>query len=269
MTQLPWADKKMGQHFLKDASIIHTICHDHASHASAIIEVGSGPGILTTTLQHHHKPLVCIEKDHRMREYLDNILTPDQLVIEDALSIDLGHLLQQKQFPDNNLWLVSNLPYNVSVPLLLKFIQIPSITFMTLMVQKEVGERILPSLLSLKEQKNGMNSLHSLVGTWFEIKLVVKVPPSAFVPPPKIDSVVLSFSKNPKPALALSSYHSFENFLRTMFQHRRKQLVGVLRASYPTTTIDKAFQELNLDPHARAETFNLEQVQLLYKHLTK
>ncbi|HAZ14392.1 MAG: ribosomal RNA small subunit methyltransferase A [Bdellovibrionales bacterium GWA2_49_15] len=267
MTELPWANKKMGQHFLKDDKIIQTICHDYASQASAIIEVGSGPGILTSGLASHHKPIICIEKDSRMREYLDNILTPDQLVMADALFIDLPYLLQQKQFPANDIWLVSNLPYNVSVPLLLKFIQVPSITFMTLMIQKEVGERILPSLLPRKEQKNGMNSLHALVGTWFDIKLAVKVPPRAFVPPPKVDSVVLSFNKRTAPALPLGSYHPYEAFLRKMFQHRRKQLAGVLRTSFPLTDINKAFADLNVAPQARAETFNLEQVQLLYKHL--
>ena len=258
---------RLGQHFLKDANIIRTICNDHASRASAIIEVGSGPGILTSSLANHHKPLVCIEKDDRMREYLDNILTPDQLVIADALFVDLPYLLQQKQFPSHDLWLVSNLPYNVSVPLLLKFIQIPSITFMTLMIQQEVGERISPSLLSLKAQKNGMNSLHALVGTWFEIKLAVKVPPGAFIPPPKVDSVVLSFSKRSHPAIPLNGYHPYEAFLRTMFQHRRKQLGGVLRSYYPISAIHKALADLNLDLHVRAETFNLEQVQLLYRHL--
>ncbi len=266
---LPYAKKNMGQHFLRDDKIINGICHDYLAHASAIVEIGSGPGILTRTLARHQKPLLCIEKDSRMREYLDNILTPDQLLIDDALLLDLSQILEQKQFPQENIWLVSNLPYNISVPLLLRFIQIPSITFMTLMIQKEVGERILPAILPKKEQHNGMNSLHALVATWFDIKLKVKVPPGAFVPPPKVDSVVLSFTKRQNPVLPMNSYPSYEAFLRKMFQHRRKQIQSVLRTHYPTEIIQAAFTALNLNLQARAETFNLEKVQLLYKQLEK
>ena len=66
--------QKNGAAFLKDANIIRTICNDHASRASRYHRSRFRPGILTSSLANHHKPLVCIEKDDRMREYLDNIL---------------------------------------------------------------------------------------------------------------------------------------------------------------------------------------------------
>src|SRR5665647_728814 len=97
-----------------------------------------------------------------------------------------------------SIWLVSNLPYNVSVPLTLSFLRIPEIKYMTLMYQKEVAEKILP-----KDLRNSMGSLHVLNLTQFEISHVVNAPPGAFLPPPKVDSQVLQFKRREIPLIGL------------------------------------------------------------------
>src|SRR5690606_31558120 len=122
---------------------------------------------------------------------------------------------------------VSNLPYNVSVPLTLSFLRVPEIKNMTLMYQKEVAEKILP-----KDPRNAMGSLHALTVSQFDVSHVVHAPPGAFVPPPKVDSLVLNFRRKEVPLVPLERVDVFEEFLRLVFAQRRKQLGGILKKEW-------------------------------------
>src|SRR5690606_10476549 len=141
----------------------------------AIIEVGPGPAVLTPHLAKYNKPLFVIEMDERFVELLAPVVGAENIFRQDALEFNWNEFLSKHQF--KNIWLVSNLPYNVSVPLTLAFMRIPEIKQMTLMYQKEVAEKILP-----KETRNSMGSLHALMKTQFELQHVVYAPPGAFVP---------------------------------------------------------------------------------------
>lgn len=266
---LPRANKNLGQHFLRDNKVIQNICDDFVKDAKAIVEIGPGPGILTKFLTQKDLPYLCIEKDPRMEEFLKDFAKPESIVIGDALEIPLAQQLDASFLPKEDLWLVSNLPYNVSVPLTRLFLTIPSIRYMTLMVQKEVGEKMLPTILPKNEQKNGMNSLHVLLSTWFDIKLNCKVAPGAFIPPPKVDSVVLSFTRKTSPILPLTECDNLESFLRKVFSNRRKQVGTVLKSHFHPETLKLALEKAQIDPKLRAETFNLTQIGLLYSLLKK
>jgi 16S rRNA (adenine1518-N6/adenine1519-N6)-dimethyltransferase len=261
--ELPSADKSLGQHFLRDQNVIHKICSDFKDEAGAILEIGPGPGILTEHLALLNKPFFVIEKDTRFQVYLDQFIKPEQVTMGDALQVDLSAFFAEKKIADKNIWLVSNLPYNVASPLLINFLQAEDIKYMTLMFQKEVADKVFP----FSTTKNFMSSLLVLSQTYFECDLLVKVPPGAFAPPPKVDSAVLTMKRRATPLVPLTEFRTLEKFLRQMFSQKRKQLGGVMKAFYPTTKIEESFSALNIPTTIRSEALTLEQVLELYRKL--
>lgn len=267
--ELPLANKSLGQHFLKDQAVIHNICYDFKNKAEAIVEIGPGPGILTETLakrsSDENLPFFVIEKDDRFPPYLLQFIKDDQITMTDALAVKLSEFFLEKKLADKKIWLVSNLPYNISTPLLVNFLQAPEIEFLTLMFQKEVADKVFP----FSTTKNFMGSLHALTQTYFDCELLCKVPPGAFSPPPKVDSAVLSMVRKKTPLVPLSEFHTLEKFLRTLFSQKRKQLGGLLKSSFPQPLIESSFNELNIPLTIRAEALSLTQVIDLYRKLKK
>jgi len=255
---LPRADKKLGQHFLRDAKIIETITSDHQDGDHAILEVGPGPAILTPFLAKRGRPFAVIEMDARFEELLRPIT--DNIHIGDALDVNMDEFLQEK-FPGQEVLLVSNLPYNVSVPLLTKFIATPAITRMTLMFPKEVADKVF------SEGKNSMGSLQALTCAYFEVKPLCKVPPGAFMPPPKVDSSVISLKRRAEPLVAFDLMKAYEKFLRLFFSQKRKQLGSVLKSSYEISAVESALVPIGHDRTIRAEALKLSDVIHLFNFL--
>ncbi len=260
----PWANKDLGQHFLINESVIEQICNNFFNEAEGILEIGPGPGILTEYLSKTTTPYLVVEKDQRFRPYLEKFIKPEQIVMKDALEVNLQDLLEENHFPKNNLWVVSNLPYNISVPLTLKFLSTPSLEKMTLMMQKEVAERIFPEG---KKALKSMNSLMALCQTFFSIEKLCPVPPGAFLPPPKVNSTVLSFVRKKAPAFSLSDIPKLEAFFQKLFLQKRKQLGKVLKINFDANKVEKILQEQNIDPQRRSETLTLDEVHELFKKL--
>lgn len=264
MSNLPWANKDLGQHFLKDQTVIEKITSDFAEEAEVILEVGPGPAVLTRELANHNKPLAVVEKDERMQEYLIEFVKEENIFFQDALKLNEKELLSKLSWEDKKIWLVSNLPYNVASPLIVNFLQWPSINQMTLMVQKEVGLKIIGKTAKNKDE---MSSLHALCSTFFEVSELCKVPPGAFLPPPKVDSMVVSFKRIPEPKISPDEFKKFETFLRRLFQMKRKQVYNVMKSHYSAEVLTSAFAECDIERTARAETFKKATIQLLYSCL--
>ena len=261
----PWANKDLGQHFLINESVIEQICNNFFDETKGILEIGPGPGILTEFLSKTTAPFLVVEKDERFRPYLEKFIKPEQIIMKDALEVDLQKLLEENNFPKDNLWVVSNLPYNISVPLTLKFLSTPSLEKMTLMMQKEVAERMFPEG---KKALKSMNSLMALCQTFFSIEKLCPVPPGAFLPPPKVDSTVLSFVRKKNPVFSLSAIPRLEVFFRKLFLQKRKQLGKVLKMNFDAKKVEKALQEQNIEPQRRSETLTLSEVNELFRALS-
>lgn len=258
------ANKNLGQHFLRDQKIIETIANDFAKVSDALIEVGPGPAVLTPTLAGHKIPFHVIEKDERFPEILVSHVKEQNIHLTDALEVDYSQFIHE-HFPDSkNVWLVSNLPYNVGTPLTILFLKCPSIKYMTLMYQKEVAEKVYSFQ---RKEDNAANSLGALLLTYFDVKLLLKVPPGAFSPPPKVDSVVLSYVRIENPVIPFNELNKFEKFLRALFAQKRKQMGNVLKATYSNAQLSEAFVKNNLTSQMRAEVLTLEQIQQLYRTL--
>ncbi len=266
MAKLPQANKALGQHFLVNQTIIEKITSDFEKVAEAIIEVGPGPGVLTESLGQKGLDLHVIDKDERFPEYLTPHVAPEKIHIQDALTLDFYQAFQDWGWGDLKVWLVSNLPYNVSTPLLIMFLKVPTIKYMTLMFQREVADKVFA--IDTRKGKS-MNSLMALSQTYFDVSLLCKVPPGAFSPPPKVDSAVLSFTRKEVPAVPLEDFLVFEKFLRMLFQFKRKQMGKILKSSFTPEVIERGLSELDLLPSLRAEALELSQMQNLYLTLTR
>ena len=250
-------DKALGQHFLKDKSLIEKITSDFASACDVIIEVGPGPGALTESLSQKNKPFYLIEFDSRFIENLTKWVSRDHIYEEDALNFDFKTI--SKLHPNQKIWLVSNLPYNISAPLFLKFTQELEIQYMTLMFQKEVGDKTYPRA----DEKYLMNSLLTISMNFWKAKLLSKVKPGAFNPPPKVDSVVVSYErKTPE----ISDFHAFEKFSKNLFSLRRKQIGQSLK---PLNLSVDEISSFPVNPKLRAEALSYEQVLKLFDFFKK
>jgi 16S rRNA (adenine1518-N6/adenine1519-N6)-dimethyltransferase len=262
--RLPKADKKLGQHFLISGEVINSITENFKDQAEAMVEVGPGPGILTEYLAKHDLPFHVIEKDKRFPELLSKFIKEDQITSDDALDIDLNAFFKEKEVSGKKIWLVSNLPYNVGSLLLINFIQASDIKYMTLMFQKEVADKVVNFV---GKKKKSMGSLLCLSQTYFDVEVLCQAPPSAFEPPPKVDSTVISFVRKENPVIPLEEFLKFESFLRKLFKFKRKQVGGVLKSFYPAEKMESAFAEVGVKRTDRAEIFELETIQKLYEIL--
>jgi 16S rRNA (adenine1518-N6/adenine1519-N6)-dimethyltransferase len=262
--RLPYAKKNLGQHFLKEQKVISAITEDYASEAGSIIEIGPGPGALTQPLAALNLPMAVVERDWRFIDDLKTLLGEKRVVHNDALEVNLEELIEEQELPAP-VWLVSNLPYNVSTPLLVKFLKIPAIKMMTLMFQREVAQKVF----DFTEGKNAMGSLMALSQTYCDVKLLIQAPPGCFQPPPEVHSTVLSFKRIEEPVIALSELGAFEQFLRELFSFKRKQVQKVLRSSFEESLVHAALLQCGLKPDQRAESFTLDQVQQLFNALRR
>ncbi len=257
--KFPLANKSFGQHFLNSPNVINKITSPLPEGTDAIVEVGPGPAVLTPHLAKYDVPVFVIEMDERFVEILRPVVG-ENIFRQDALLFDWNDFLSKYNF--KSIWLVSNLPYNVSVPLTLSFLRIPEIRNMTLMYQKEVAQKIVPN-----DPRNAMGSLYAMCASQFKLKHVVHAPPGAFVPPPKVDSQVVGFERKGKPDIPLSKIDLFESFLRLAFGQRRKQLGGILKGSWGTELTEKRLSVAGIEKEIRAEALSFDQVLKLFHTL--
>ena len=180
------ADKSLGQHFLCAPDIVQAIVSAAGNYAGCL-EVGPGPGILTSFLAKNAKVMAAVEYDPRMVSLLADSAPSCNVVVGDALRVDLASILTE--LPEPRV-LVSNMPYYITGPLLARFSDVRHLVdTMVLMMQKEVGEKIVAEP---KNRDRGALSVN--IQSMFSVEFVVKAPGEAFMPPPKVDSVVLKLT---------------------------------------------------------------------------
>ena len=257
----PKANKALGQHFLVSDVVINKICQDYADECDVIIEVGPGPGVLTKNLASHKKPLYLIEKDNRFKDILLECTTEERIFIQDALEFNWSDFLEKESLFDKKIWLVSNLPYNVGSVLFVQFLPIEPIKYMSLMFQKEVGQKTY-----IRDAKNQMNGLLSLSLNYFNSRMLAKVSPGCFNPPPKVDSIVVSYQRKASPVI--NDFESFNAFTRMLFSGKRKQISTTLKSHKPNLNTAVLEDKLDFKLNLRAEALSFDQVIALFTHIS-
>jgi len=243
--------KKLGQNFLHDKNIISSIVNKANIEDEDIIEIGPGPGILTESiLNNKARSLLAIEKDDsfevNLKKIRSNYRDNFDYLINDVIDFDF------KKLTKKNYKFVSNLPYNISVPFILKMIRIRKIIpwkEMILMVQKEVAERI-----TAKINTKNYGRLSIMVNLNNDVKKLLNVKPSSFIPRPKVDSTVIKIS--PKNKDININTEIFENIVKTCFSQRRKKVKNNLDQLNINTI--SLLELSNIDPDIRAENIDIE-----------
>ena len=247
----PRPRKRFGQNFLRDQHVLDRIIAAAGFvEDDRILEIGPGPGALTSRLLATGLPVLAVEIDRDLGAALQSRDEQNlEVIIGDVLRLDWAELLQSPPYK-----LVANLPYNISSQILFKVLDHRhAFRRLVLMFQKEVGDR-----LAAQEGTRNYGILSALIQPWFQITRVVKVSPGAFHPPPKVDSVVLCLEPLAEPRLVLHDEALYRKLVRGAFAQRRKTLRNSLLGSgWPAEQIDRAFAEAGIDPGRRGETLNI------------
>ena len=251
------AATSLGQRFLVDRAVLSAIVD--AAELSAtddVLEVGPGPGVLTAELAARARSVTAVEIDERMVAVLaDTLAGRDsvRVVRADALAVDLFALGERR--PTR---IVANVPYQITTPLLERFIgddRRPPLV--VVLVQEEVARRIVATPKSAKER----GYLSVFVQSFAEAHIVRRVPPSAFRPAPKVSSAVVALRTRERPAFAPLDRELFLRLVSDVFRHRRKQLRGALghEAGVSPDRAVAALEAARIDPRRRAEELSLDE----------
>ncbi len=250
------AKKRFGQNFLKNDNIINKIISANDIKNNVVIEIGPGMGALTKHLV-DAKAFFAFEIDTSLKPYLDEIILnkPNaKIIYEDILEIDLNNFLKENNV--NECILIANIPYYITGPILKLIVDTQIIKEATLMMQKEVGDRILST------GGKTYGSLSVLLGYRYDIFKVTNVKNTSFYPVPKVDSVVLTFVRNDKYINIIKDEEKFIKFVKASFLQKRKTLVNNLVSSYKITKekVIENLKEIETDFNImeRAENVSIE-----------
>lgn len=225
--------KKFGQHFLRDVSVVeHMIEQVSLNSSSSVFEIGCGDGFLTQEiLRQQIERLWVFEIDPEWATFVRNKLPDKRLTIftEDILSVDFARFDISKQWI-----LLANLPYQITFPLLHLFVaERHRLQEGVIMIQEEVAQKIL------KKEGRGYGYSSLYFQYYFDWKLMDKVPPTAFLPPPKIFSRLLYFK--PKAHLEpIPDEVNFWKFIKLIFlQPRRTMRNNLLQTHYDASRLSQ------------------------------
>ncbi len=247
------ANKGFGQHFLLDLNVTRKIARFAGPlEGRAVIEVGPGPGGLTRALLEAGATVIAVERDARFLPLLAELADAAggrlSVVDADALQVDEARLLAEHA-PGMAAHVVSNLPYNVSVPLLIKWLRLaPAFEAMTLMFQKEVANRIVAGPSS-----GAYGRLSIIAQAVCRAEVAMSLPARAFTPPPKVESAVVRFT--PLEALPSAAVlDALERVTQAAFGQRRK----MLRSSLKSLGAEALCAAAGVEPDRRAEAVPVE-----------
>lgn len=260
--------KSLGQNFLVDSNIIDRIIQTAAIQPDqSVLEIGPGRGALTVHLAEQAGQLVLIEFDHALAAWHREQHQAAQhvtVIDADVLKVDLAALLPELPQKWN---VVANLPYNISTEVLFRLYGVHSrLARMTLMLQKEVGDRLVaPPDCSAY----GVTTV--LLGLWFDISRAFIVHPGSFHPSPKVDSVVLNFIPRPEARADVGNEEVFRAVVKSAFSMRRKTLYNCLKSAEFAKQIDctELLEACGIDGRRRGETLSLEEFALLSRWVTE
>ncbi len=218
-----WASKGLGQHFLVSSKVVSAIVSSLAD-CQGILEIGPGPGVLTSPLSESAQRMIALELDARMIEALKESAPKAEVLQADALKSNLGEILLSLPEPRG---VVSNLPYYITGPLVTRIAEARHhYSKAVLMMQKEVAERVLAG-----PKTSARGSLSVYLQLQFDIKLLCHAPAGAFLPPPKVDSTVLQLTPKLMP-VATEDEDALFRLIRFSFAQPRKTLINNLVAGY-------------------------------------
>jgi 16S rRNA (adenine1518-N6/adenine1519-N6)-dimethyltransferase len=249
--------RSLGQRFLIDRGVLRAILDAaELSPDDDVLEVGPGPGILTAALSERARSVTAVEIDARMVALLEDTLAsrPNvRIVRADALAVDLYGL-----GPRRATRVVANLPYQITTPLLERFLADPGrAELVVVLVQREVARRICATARDGRER----GYLSVFAQSFADARIVRRVPPSAFRPAPRVESAVVVLRTKARPAFAPLAQEPFLKLVSDAFRHRRKQLRSALghEAGFDRERAEAVLRNAGIAPERRPEKLALDE----------
>ncbi|HEX4952967.1 MAG TPA: 16S rRNA (adenine(1518)-N(6)/adenine(1519)-N(6))-dimethyltransferase RsmA [Thermoanaerobaculia bacterium] len=248
--------KHLGQHHLVDGALCRPLLDFLEPQGRRVLEVGPGGGVLTTQLLRSGAKVLAVELDPAWAFTLHRRLRVSPtfaLAVADALELDWPSL------PAPTL-VAGNLPYNVATPILARVLphheQVPRAAFL---VQKELAER-----LTARPGTQPYGSLSVLAAAYSEARILARVRPGSFRPPPKVESAFVGLTLH-APPLPPEEMPAFLATVRLAFGQRRKTLRNALGAGWGRAKAEDALATAGIDPGRRAEELSLAELLALYR----
>lgn len=250
--------KRLGQHFLVDRNILAKVIRTaQVEKGDVVLEVGPGLGEMTLALAQHAKKVIAVEIDSKLAVILKQKVrdfSNVEVVKSDILKMDFSQFLRKERHP---IKVVANLPYQITTPLLFRFIESKeAFSTLTLMLQKEVAERMVAS-----PGRKEYGPLSIFIQMFSDVSIRFFIKPSAFFPPPKVESAVVRMSFKEKPVVKLEAEEWFKKVVKGCFGYRRKTLMNALKHSgLPLPqSIESRMEKIGIDPRRRPETLTIQE----------
>lgn len=262
----------LGQNFIVDEFLLEDIADESGiTKDDFVLEIGPGNGALTRCLCDRAKKVVAVEIDKSLIPLLKSNLKDYEnvsIINADFMELDFNIILNEFPDPRAHIKVVANLPYYITSPIINILLQNPYVSEMTLMVQKEVAERIVAT-------PGGKDyGILTLACNYFaDTEMIMVVSKDCFFPKPKVDSAVVHFTKHPVGAITASprtgefhepNYDQLFKLIKASFAQRRKKLLNSLtNAGYDKNVIANALSKLGFDENVRAENLSLDDYKKL------
>ena len=241
--------KKYGQNFLVDNNILEKIIKkSEIEDNTLIIEIGCGSGNLTKKLLETNNNVLGYEIDTSLKDELEKIKSEKlKIIFDDFLKRDLKQDIEEYKY--NRIYIISNLPYYITTPIINKIIKEQiDVEKIIIMIQKEVAERFIA-----KPNTKEYNSLSIFLQYNFKIEKLFEVSKNAFFPKPKVDSIILKFSRRIKEEI---KEEKFYKLVKDSFKQKRKTLKNNLK-DYDFEKILEILKEDNYNDNVRAEQIEI------------
>ena len=250
--------KSMGQNFLTAAWVPEDIAEAaQLDENTGVLEVGPGIGCLTEQLALRAGKVVAVELDNALRPVLKQTLAGKnnvEIIFGDVLKQDIKGLVTEKMQGLRPV-VCANLPYNVTSPLITAFLEAECFDSVTVMIQREVAKRICA-----KPATADYGAFTVLVNWYAEPEMLFDVPPSCFIPQPKVTSSVIRLKTRSEPPVEVKDKALFFRVVRAAFGMRRKTLTNALSANFNELNkadIENLLTACGFDPKIRGEVLSI------------
>ena len=258
--------KKFGQNFLIDTRILEGIIQAaHVTKEDFVLEIGPGIGTMTQYLCEHAREVVAVEIDQNLIPILKDTLSEYdnvEVINDDILKVDINQLARERN-GGKPIKVVANLPYYITTPIIMGLFEshVP-IDSITIMVQKEVADR-----MQVGPGTKDYGALSLAVQYYARPEIVLSVPPSCFMPQPKVGSAVIRLTRHEVPPVDVKNEKLMFALIRASFNQRRKTLANGLN-NFPQISLSKeqiqeCIVELGVPVTVRGEALSLEQFATL------
>ena len=252
--------KKFGQNFITDKNLLESIIKfSGINEKNVAIEIGAGAGALTEKLCANAKKVISFEIDKDLEPHLQQLFKNQKnlkLIFDDAMKIPNEKI---NTLAEEDFHLIANLPYYITTPLIFKFLENDKCKSLTVMIQKEVAERI-----ASKEGTKNYGVLSVTIGAIATTKICKIVPKEMFTPTPQVDSAIIHIEKKETNI----NYSSLKNLVQSAFSMRRKTLQNNLTKSFMTKQeFLLVCDKLKIAPNCRAEQLTIDQFKQLAKEV--